>query len=92
MERSRNETKGKVPIIGVRVLCRESYVFLTGEMSTGTIGNCYGAPTRRYAISRAVGYKFSKIFSTYEYDNTCVHWVVRNDYLLRATKKLIGND
>lgn len=49
MERSRNETKGKAPIIGVRVLCRESYVFLTGEMSTGTIGNCYGAPTRRYA-------------------------------------------
>lgn len=67
MERSRNETKGKAPIIGVRVLCRESYVFLTGEMSTGTIGSCYGAPTRLYAASRAVEYKCSKILSTHKY-------------------------
>lgn len=52
MERRRNETKGKAPIIGERVLCRESYVFLTGEMSMGTIGNCYEAPTTDTSASR----------------------------------------
>lgn len=52
MERRRNETKGKAPIIGERVLCRESYVFLTGEMSMGTIGNCYEAPTTDTSTSR----------------------------------------
>lgn len=52
MERRRNETKRKAPIIGERALCRESYVFLTGEMSMGTIGNCYEAPTTDTSASR----------------------------------------
>lgn len=52
MERRRNETKRKPPIIGERALCRESYVFLTGEMSMGTIGNCYEAPTTDTSVSR----------------------------------------
>lgn len=72
MERRRNGTKGKAPIIGERALCRESYVFLTGEMSMGTIGNCYEAPTTDTSASR-VGYKLSKVFSAYRQNNIILH-------------------
>ena len=82
MERRRNETKGKAPIIGVRVLCRESYVFLTGEMSTGTIGNCYGAPTRPIESSWVQALKTNFDIQIWQYLLDCIN----NYYFLRYKK------